>query len=96
MYADLVLVRHEEKPQFLFLFEAPAWSSIEARDEVMVDTKDGLKHAVVEAVCTVQKDSSDYWFIVKACKAYAPLKRVRSKVMYREYTYEDEEETESE
>ena len=97
-YVDLVLARHDTESRCAtdYLFEAPSWTYLNAGDEIMVDTKNGIAHATVEAVCTVTKDSSEYWFIVKACKAYAPLRRVLSRVMYREFTYEDEEENEDE
>lgn len=95
MYIDLVLCKHDKNDNN-FLFYAPAWSRLEKDDEVIVDTKYGESKAVVVDKVTVDKTSEEYEFIVKATGATTPLRKVLSKVLYREFDYDFDYEEETE
>ncbi len=85
-FIDLVVCKHKGDDKG-YLFFAPAFSGLEEADNVIVDTKNGYKEAVVQCVTTEQLGSNGYNFILRASNAYAPLRRVISKVTYREMVY---------
>lgn len=96
-YIDLVLVRHNEKGK-LFLFQAPAFSHIEAGTEVIVDTVLGKATGVVIfGSITVEDGSDEMNFVATAAGAKSPLRKVLSVVHRIERTmeYDEDEKNES-
>lgn len=92
MYIDLVLAQHEssEKP---YLFKAPGFSYLEAGDEIICETKKGKNKAVVKSCITINTDieAKAYKMILEAAGAIEPLKKVLSKVEYKDFTYTEDE-----
>lgn len=84
-YVDFVLVKMYG---YRHVVVAPAWSNIEAHDEVIVDKE----QCNVIAVATVSPTSDVANLIIKACCEVKPLKKVSAKVEYRQYNYSQEEE----
>lgn len=89
MFIDLVLCKHMVDPR-QYLFYAPAFSCLQKDDQVVVDTVRGNQTATVINSVTVDVDTEDYRFILDATNATLPLKRVISKVAYRELEYKPE------
>lgn len=84
-YVDFVLVKMYGDRHVVV---APAWSNIDAHDEVIVDKE----QCNVIAVATVSPTSDVANLIIKACCEVKPLKKVSAKVEYRQYNYSQEEE----
>ena len=96
MYIDLVLCQHspDGKP---YLFVAPAWSYLKSGDSVLVETRCGLKDAVVVDCITEAVESEYIKFAVACVGASLPLKRVMSKITYKDFDYtEDKKEDNNE
>ena len=89
MFIDLVLCKHLVDSR-KFLFYAPAFSCLQKNDQVVVDTVRGNQTAIVVNSVTVDVDTEDYRFILDATNATLPLKKVISKVMYRDLEYKPE------
>lgn len=91
MYIDLVLAQHEssEKP---YLFKAPGFCHLEAGDEIICETKKGKNKAVVKSCITINTNLEEkaYEMILAAAGATEPLKKVLSKVEYKDFTYTEE------
>ena len=90
-YIDLVLVKHNENGK-TFLFQAPAFSHIEAGTELTVDTTIGKTsgNAIADSI-TVEDGSDEMEFIAKAANAKLPLRKVLSQVHRIERTMEYDE-----
>lgn len=95
-YIDLVLVRHCEGGKAL-LFQAPAFSHIEAGTEVTVDTAKGKSTGlVIFGSLTVEDGSDEMKFVAKAANATFPLRKVLSTVHRVERTMEYDEDEKKE
>lgn len=93
-YLDLVLCdfNQDGKP---YLFIAPAWSNLKKGDAVVVDSDGDDSCATVLSVITVSEDDEQkIEFAIRATRATAPLKRVISKIVFREFEYEEDEDNE--
>jgi hypothetical protein len=92
MYMDLVLAQHEgnEKP---YLFKAPGFCHLEAGDEIICETKKGKNKAIVKSCITINTNLEEkaYDMILAAAGATEPLKKVLSKVEYKDFTYTEDE-----
>ena len=89
MYIDVVLV--DTGKGKVKLYEAPAWSHLQAGDEVGTDkllNRDG----VVRAVCTVDTFSEEYGFLIKGFKSIDPLPRLKGRYEFRPFFYPEERE----
>lgn len=91
MYITLVLCKHNKHSSDTYLFQAPAWRTFREGDEVMVEAKDDIKRAFVVDYMSCNPESDEFRFAVKACHATLPLKRVISRVEYREFKYPEAE-----
>lgn len=89
-YTRMVLCKHENSDK-LYLFRAPWLSLLTAGDEVVVNTCYGEKYATVVNACDVVVDSDEYWCLIDACGAELPLATVKSKVIFSEFVYKEED-----
>ena len=95
-YIDLVVCKHKDSDK-RYLFRAPAWSSLEEGQDVIVETSNGLEPAIVVTVNTFDNDckDTDTQFILKSMGATWPLKKVVSKIVVKELDYRDYEKEET-
>lgn len=93
-YIDLVICKHANSDH-PYIFKAPAWSYLKKGDDVIVETKRGEQPAKVERVYTVDTtDSDEFEFILMASGVTTPLRKVLKKIEYKEFEYDDEEDSE--
>lgn len=93
-YIDLVICKHANSDH-PYIFKAPAWSNLNAGDDVFVETKHGEKIATVERKYTVDTtDNDEFEFILMASGVTTPLRKVLKKIEYKEFEYDDEEDSE--
>lgn len=85
---DLVLVYCPLAGQTM-LAQAPAWSGLEPEDSVVLDHE---APAVVKSCITICKAEVAYGFILGLANTTTPLKKIRKKVRYEEFSYLDEKE----
>ena len=85
---DLVILRTPVSGNLLAV--APAYSRLERDDEVELDGCD-FAGKVVDIYVNMDDDML-YSFIIKAANEREPLRRVRTKVVRREFHYNDEQE----
>ena len=79
-HVDLVVVTTECGERRLF--EAPSYSPLKEGDVVKVDTSCGVINGIVTAISRSEVlDGFEYNFIITACGATKPLRRVISKVV---------------
>ena len=79
------------------LFEAPNFSNLREGDKIKVDTRAGIVEATVIAVAMSEvHEGYNYNFIITACGATKPLRKVVSKITETEFEYPDEVEEEVE
>ena len=77
------------------LFEAPKFSGLREGDKVKVDTRAGIVEATVLAVSPAEVyDGYNYNFIITACGATKPLRKVVSKITETKFEYSEEVEDE--
>lgn len=89
-HVDMVVARTECGDRRLF--EAPNWSNLRQGDRIRVDTQSGVIDATVVAVANAEVfDGWNYNFIITACGATKPLKKVISKVTETIFEYSEEE-----
>ena len=90
-YIDLVLATHSKDGK-KFLFQAPRFSGIKPKDELVVETVLGRVTAMAVCSVTVDSDSDMMNFAVVASGATLPLKKVVSARCYydKDLVYEDE------
>lgn len=88
-YMDLVVVRTQRDDRD-WLCVAPVWSGLKEDDEVICERDGGVIPALVRKVITIDADAEVMEVILYLAKAEMPLKRVVSKVEYREFTYKEE------
>ena len=90
-YIDLVLCEHYPNAN-TYLFYAPKCSMLKKGDLVQVETKRGKERAsVVDVLPYVEYDGESFCFIVRACGAKMPLKKVIGKYIYNEFYYSEVE-----
>lgn len=89
-YIELVVCKHPNCDR-KFLFYAPAWTGLDKGNEVIVDTKNGEKTAIVMTKADVEKNSEEYRFILELAGATLPLRRVLKVVRYKEIRYEEDD-----
>ena len=74
------------------LFEAPSFSNLRDGDKIKVDTRAGIVEATVINVAVAEvHDGYNYNFIITACGATKPLRKVVSKITETEFEYTEEE-----
>ena len=89
-HVDMVVARTECGDRRLF--EAPNWSNLRKGDRIKVDTQCGVIDATVVAVANAEVfDGWNYNFIITACGATKPLKKVISKIVETTFEYSEEE-----
>ena len=88
MYIDCVVVKYEDSPK-KYLFQAPAFSYLQADQIVTVDSEDDV--AKVVSTITLDVDSESFKFIVDALGAKLPLKKVTGQYIYKEFEYKEDE-----
>lgn len=93
MNYDLVLVKHPKSEQ-LYLFKAPAYSTLKKGDKVIVDTIRGKQEAIVEDVLVDVKEESGVYQFIRMVNQGRTIKKVLSFVYteqkplnYDEMTY---------
>lgn len=91
-YVELVFVRHNECSSKIYLFQAPAWSSLKKGDLVMCKTSNGLKQGTVVAADDFTVGSEDFNTWVDIANARLPLKKIAG--VFKPFVYEDEEKEE--
>ena len=74
-----------------YLFQMPQYGNLDEGDRVIVETRNGEKEAVVLSAATVYDTDDGYQMILKASGAHEPLRKVLRKIIYKEFTYEDDE-----
>ena len=91
-YFDFVLCKHANNDK-TYLFHAPAFSYLKKGDFVEVETSKGRQLAMVISCFTLSKSETDKIdFIMNATGASKDVKKVLSKVDYKEFEYEQEDE----
>lgn len=92
MIVDLVLVEHgaDRTPS---ICEAP-WNMLEVHDEVMIRWGEGLMRGTVLMVMGCTEPSDEYAFL-RAMNGGKPFRKVDSKVTYKKFYYEGDEEDET-
>jgi hypothetical protein len=89
-YFDFVLCTVEDS-QKTYLFHAPAYSSLEKGDPVIVETVNGNKQGTVIGCMTLCKDEVDKIdFIMNATGASKDVKKVLSKIEFKSFKYKEE------
>lgn len=74
------------------LFEAPSFTNLREGDRIRVDTRAGIVEATVIAVAVSEvHEGYNYNFIINACGATKPLKKVVSKITETTFEYPEEE-----
>ncbi len=86
----LVLCKHRNEGK-KYLFRAPAYSSIDKGDTVVVEDQNGETMATVVGYADVIVGNEEYEMILECCGATLPLKRVLSKVVYREFRWDEDD-----
>lgn len=71
------------------LFSAPAWSGLKVGDDVVVGDK---VRGTVNAVCTLNTDSNEYQFLLKAFDRGHPLRKITGVYEYKPLFYKEDEE----
>ena len=91
-YIGLVTCKHGDDSKVL-LFETPPWADLQKGDGVLVETTKGYCEATVECAFTARLSDTfhELDFILSACGATLPLKKVIAKVTYHKYQYEEDE-----
>ena len=87
----VICILDEDKYENTYLFYAPCYSHLHAKDKVYVDTVNGKKLATVISTITVDKDSHPdiVEFIYKAMKTdESRMRRVISIVSIKDFDYE--------
>ena len=77
MNYDLVLVKHPKSEQ-LYLFKAPAYSTLKKGDNVIVDTIRGKQEAIVQDVLVDVKEESGVYQFIKMVNQGRTIKKVLS------------------
>lgn len=94
-YIDLVVVRHPNDDRD-FVYQAPSWSDLKEDDEVVCEAEGMPLYGLVKKTCHADFDfhADEISVILYLAKAEMPLKRILSKVTYKEFEYsEDEDDT---
>ena len=74
------------------LFEAPSFSNLRKGDKIKVDTRAGIVEAtVIDVAMSEVHEGYNYNFIITACGATKPLRKVVSKITETEFKYPEEE-----
>ena len=89
MYIDvtLVTVPHGIKNR-IDLYSAPAWSGLKAGDDIVI--KERVRGSV-SAVCTLNTESDEYKFLLKAFDRTHPLERIEGIYEYKPLFYREDE-----
>ena len=91
MMIGLALCSHTGNKKSRYLFQMPAYERLKQGDEVIVETKDGEKSAVVLQTTNCIYGDEEYKMIMEASGASEPLKRVTRKVEYKRLAYDEDE-----
>ena len=74
------------------LFEAPSFSNLRKGDTIKVDTRAGIVEAtVLDVAISEVHEGYNYNFIITACGATKPLRKVVSKITETKFVYQEEE-----
>ena len=92
-YVCLVLCQHPNDTGY-YLFRAPAWSTLNAGDDVIVKTRRGKTLASVVNSVSVEVDSPVYKMFIDVARAREPLAPVESRIMYHKFDYSEENKNE--
>lgn len=92
-YVCLVVVQYSKATEKQ-LFFAPAWSNIQPGDQVILG-KGATSPATVISAMTCSTESKEFKFAVESMGAELPLKKLKSKLVYEEFRYEEYEEDEA-
>lgn len=71
------------------LYSAPAWSGLKTGDDIVVGDK---VRGTVNAVCTLNTESDEYKFLLKAFEKTHPLRRITGVYEYKPLFYKEDEE----
>lgn len=74
-----------------FLFRMPRYADLKPGDLVIVETKHGEQEARVIQTATAYTTDDEYKMLMAATGATLPLKRVLRKVVFRDFSYDDED-----
>lgn len=86
-YVDLVICRTGGLRR---LYQAPAFSNLKEKDEVMVEACDGEMMVEVIRTITVNAEDEVFDFIVNATGARLPLNKVLKRLVYDELVFKEE------
>lgn len=89
-HVDMVVARTECGDRRLF--EAPSYTGLREGDKIKVDTSCGVVEAtVVDVTMSEVYEGYLYNFIINACGATKPLRKVISKITETKFEYPEEE-----
>lgn len=87
MYVCLVVARLDGEEN-ISIYQAPAWSNLEKGDKIILETTDYYQGTVIASM-TCETESIEYKFILEATEICEPLVKVRSKLVYEQFKYDE-------